>query len=134
MPDSAKVGTSGSSENRLALLTAMALRRGRRFQYNDGNDRSVNAGVAVVPQPLDLVLHLQFLTLKLHDFQIIDRGMGKALIDFVFVCLMLFFKFRQVRLHRHAICLLKPLLLDDISLAQTHLKIDDTPDAMVRQL
>src|SRR5579885_600787 len=59
-----------------------------------------------VAQPLDLVLHLQFLTLELHNLQVIDRGVGQAFVDFGFERLMLFFQFREMRLHRHAACLL----------------------------
>jgi hypothetical protein len=96
--------------------------------------RSVHAGVAVVPQPLDLVLDQQFLTLEFHDFQVIDRGMGQAFVDFAFERLMLFFKFRKVRLHLHAACLLNQWLPDKLSLTQTRYKGDATPGLPLRQI
>src|ERR1039458_10317929 len=34
--------------------------------------------------------------------------MCQAVVDFLLECLMLFFEFRKVRLHRHPICLLNP--------------------------
>jgi hypothetical protein len=60
--------------------------------------------------PLDLVLHLQFATLELHDSHIINRWMGQAFGDFVFERLMFSLQFRKVRLHRHAVCLLNQWL------------------------
>jgi hypothetical protein len=87
----------------------------------------VHAGVPVVSQTLDLVLHQQLFPLEFYDFQVIDRGMGQAIVDFLFKCLMLFLEFRKVRLHRHAACLLNQWLPDELSLAQTQYKSDVTP-------
>jgi hypothetical protein len=53
-------------------------------------------------QTLDLILQLQFASLEFYDFQVIDRGMDQAIVDFTFKRLMPFFEFREVRLHRHA--------------------------------
>jgi hypothetical protein len=94
----------------------------------------VDAGVAVLPEPLDLVLHLQFLTLEFHDFQIIDRGMCQAIIDFFLERLMLLFQFREVRLHRHAECLLNQWLPEKLSLAQTVRKCDRTSGFASQQM
>jgi hypothetical protein len=71
-----------------------------------GIEPSVHAGVTVMAQPLDLILHLQFATFELHDSQVIDRWMGQAFGNFVFERLMSSLQFRKVRLHRHAVCLL----------------------------
>jgi hypothetical protein len=87
----------------------------------------VHAGVAVVSQTLDLILYQQLFPLELYDFQVIDRGVGQAIVDFFFKCLMLFLEFRKVRLHRHAACLLNQWLPDELSLAQTQYKGDVTP-------
>jgi hypothetical protein len=73
--------------------------------------RSVDAGVFGMPQPLDLVLDLQLLTLEFQDSQVIDRWMGLTFDYFVFEGLVLFFEFREVRLHRHQSCLLNQWLL-----------------------
>jgi hypothetical protein len=54
----------------------------------------VNAGATVMPQPFDLVLYLQFLTLEFHDSKVIDRGVGQAFVNFLFERLMLFLQFR----------------------------------------
>jgi hypothetical protein len=86
--------------------------------------RSVQA--FAVAQPFDLVLHLQFFTLELHDSQVIDRGMGQAVVEFGFERLMLFFEFREMRLHRHEECLLNQWHPDELSLAQTQFKSDGT--------
>jgi hypothetical protein len=86
-----------------------------------------------MPQTLDLVLYLQFATLEFHNFQIIDRGMGQAIVDLFFECLMPFFEFRKVRLHRHAACLLNLRLSNELSLAQTQFKSDGTPASGLRQ-
>ena len=67
-----------------------AVSKSDRFQYRNRGG-SVHAGLAVMPYPLDLVLHLQFFTLKLHDFQIIDRGMGQAFDKLLLERLMLLF-------------------------------------------
>jgi hypothetical protein len=75
-------------------------------------------------KPFYLVLHLQFSTLEFQDCQIIDRGMGQAIVDFVFECPMPLFQFRKVRLHRHAACLLNLWLLSEASLDQTRRKSD----------
>jgi hypothetical protein len=88
---------------------------------------------AAVAQPLDFVLHLQLFTLELHDFQIIDRGVRQAFIDFLVERLMLLFEFRKVRLHRHAACLLNQWLSIDLSLPQTHCKGDATPARAAQQ-
>jgi hypothetical protein len=69
-------------------------------------------------QALDLFLNLQFTAFEFHDFQVIDRGMGQAIGDFVFERLMTFLKFREVRLQRHAVCLLNQCLPEHPSLAQ----------------
>jgi len=61
-------------------------------------------------QLFDLVLHLQFAPLELHNSQVIDRGMGQAFGNFIFERLMPFFQFRKMRLHRHAVCLLNQWL------------------------
>jgi hypothetical protein len=50
--------------------------------------------------------------------------MGQAIVDFFLECLMLLFQFREVRLHRHAECLLNQWLPDEVSLAQTGRKGD----------
>jgi len=60
--------------------------------------------------------------------------MGQAIVDLLFERLMLFFQFRKVRLHRHAICLLNQWLPDELSLAQTQHKADDIPGSRVRQI
>jgi len=86
-----------------------------------------------VSQTLDLVLHQQLFSLKFYDFQVIDRGVGQAIVDFFFKCLMLFLKFRKVRLHRHAACLLNQWLPDELSLAQTQYKGDVTPGIAPQQ-
>ncbi len=96
--------------------------------------RSVHAGVSVVPQTFDLVLYQQFFTLELHDFQVIDRGMGQAFVDFLLERLVPFFEFRKVRLHRHAACLLNQWLPDELSLAQTQCKGDATPGFAPQQM
>jgi hypothetical protein len=87
-----------------------------------------------MPQTLDFVLQQQFTTLEFYNFQVIDRGVGQAIVDFAFECLMLFFEFRKVRLHRHAGCLLNQWLPDKLSLAQTRRKGDDIPGSGVRQM
>jgi hypothetical protein len=99
----------------LAAITPTALPQGKPGGFACDEQwrvakRSVHAGDAVVPEPLDLVLHLQFSTLEFHYFQIIDRGMGQAIVDFLFECPVPFFQFRKVRLHRHAVCLLNQWL------------------------
>jgi hypothetical protein len=73
-------------------------------------ERSVHTGFAVLAQPLDFVLDQKLLTFEFHDFQIIDRGVGQAFRNFLLERLMLFFKFRKVRLHRHQPCLLNQWL------------------------
>jgi len=50
----------------------------------------VNAGASVNAQPLDLVLYLQFSPFEFHYFQVIDRGMSQAFVDFVLERLMSF--------------------------------------------
>jgi hypothetical protein len=87
-----------------------------------------------VSQTLDLVLHQQLFPLEFYDFQVIDRGMGQAIVDFLFKCLMLFLEFRKVRLHRHAACLLNQWLPDELSLAQTQHKGDVTPAFAPQQI
>jgi hypothetical protein len=98
----------------------------RRFKLLSGGraSRLVDAGEAVMAKALDLVLHQQFLPLEFHDSQIIDRGMGQAIVDFVFECPVTLFQFRKVRLHRHAGCLLNLWLLSELSLDQTRRKSD----------
>jgi hypothetical protein len=56
--------------------------------------------------PFDLVLEQQFTPFEFHNFQIIDRGMRLAIVYFFVECPVLLFKFRKMRLHRHAECLL----------------------------
>jgi hypothetical protein len=87
-----------------------------------------------MPKALDLVLYLQFATLEFHDFQVIDRGMGQAVVDFLFECLVPFFEFRKVRLHRHTACLLNQWLSNQLSLAQIPCKSDGTPGFALRQM
>jgi hypothetical protein len=41
-----------------------------------------------------------------------------------FECLMLFLEFRNMRLHRHAVCLLNHWLFENLSLPQTQRKGD----------
>jgi hypothetical protein len=94
----------------------------------------VHAGVSVMPQTLDLVLQLQFTTLEFHDFQVIDRGMDQAIVDFAFERLMPFFEFRKVRLHRHSGCLLNQYPLMELSLTQTQHKGDVTPGFAPQQI
>jgi hypothetical protein len=80
---------------------------------------------------------VQFTTLEFDNLQIIDRGMDQAFVDFVLECLMFFFEFRKVRLHRHAACLLNLFdlwLSNELSLAQTQFKGDIIPTAKVRQM
>ena len=94
--------------------TAASRHASRRFSslgMSRDRGRSVHAGVTVMPEPFDLVLHLQFLTLKLHNSQIIDRGVGQAFVDFLLERLVLLFELREMRLHRHAVCLLNQWLL-----------------------
>jgi len=86
-----------------------------------------------MPEAFDLVFYQQFFTLEFYDFQVIDRGMRQAIVNFSFERLMLFFEFRKVRLHRHAACLLNQWLPDDISLAQTQYKGDVTPSPIPQQ-
>jgi hypothetical protein len=86
-----------------------------------------------MPQTLDLVLEVQFSTLELYNFQVIDRGMDQAIVDFTLERLMLLFEFSKVRLHRHAVCLLNQCPPMDLSLAQTHRKGDVTPGFAPRQ-
>jgi hypothetical protein len=74
-----------------------------------GGFRSVHAGDAVMAQTFDFVLYQQFTTFELHDFKIIDRGVRLAFVDLLFERLVLFFEFHDMRLHRHAVFLLKPL-------------------------
>jgi len=59
-----------------------------------------------VTDPLDLVLDQQFTPFEFNNFQIIDSGMRLAIVYFFVECPVLFFKFRKMRLHRHAECLL----------------------------
>jgi hypothetical protein len=94
----------------------------------------VHAGVSAVPQTLNLVLHQQFFPFEFYDFEVIDRGMGQAIVDFLFERLVLFFKFHKMRLHRHAACLLNQWLPDEISLAQTRDKGDVTPAFAPQQI
>jgi hypothetical protein len=60
--------------------------------------------------------------------------MGQAIVEFSFQCLMLFFEFREMRLHRHAKCLLNQWLSEELSLAQTQIKSDGTPSFARQQL
>lgn len=61
--------------------------------------------------------------------------MGLAVVNFLFECLMLFFEFREVRLHRHQSCLLNQLASKKhISVAQTQLKSDGIPAEKAGQL
>jgi hypothetical protein len=72
----------------------------------------VQARVTDVTESLDFVLQMQFSAFQFHDFEVIDRGVGQAIRDFDFEGLVAFHKFREVRLHRHAECLLNPIVPD----------------------
>jgi hypothetical protein len=80
--------------------------------------RSVNA--FVLTQPFHQVLYDQLLPFQFHDSQIIDRRMGQAIRKFSFERLVFLFQFREVRLHRHAVCLLNTWTLPEhLSVAQS---------------
>ena len=57
-------------------------------------------------QPFDLVLDQELFSLEFHHLEIVDGGVGLAIVDLLFEGLMLLFEFRKMRLHRHAECLL----------------------------
>jgi hypothetical protein len=61
----------------------------------------VDADAVGLPQPDDLVFHLQLAPFEFHDQKVIRRGMRQAVVDFLFEGLMPFFQFRKMRLHRH---------------------------------
>jgi hypothetical protein len=73
--------------------------------FSVGIVRSMHAR-AVAAQPLDLLLHQQFTAFQFYDFQVIDRGMSQAVTDFTFEGLVTLLQFREMRLQRHAECLL----------------------------
>ena len=60
--------------------------------------------------------------------------MGQAIVDFLLERLMLFFQLREVRLHRHAECLLNQWLPDEVSVAQTGRKGDHMPGFVSQQM
>ena len=59
-------------------------------------------------QPFDLVLHKELFAFQLHHLEIVDSGVGLAVVYLIFEGLMLLFEFRKMRLHRHVRCLLNP--------------------------
>jgi hypothetical protein len=61
-----------------------------------------------MPKAFDLVLQQQFTPFEFNNFQIIDRRMRLAIGYSLFDRPVLFFEFREMRLHRHAECLLNP--------------------------
>jgi hypothetical protein len=60
--------------------------------------------------------------------------MGQAIVNFAIERLMLFFKFRKMRLHRHAKRLLNQWLPEELSLPQTRFKSDVTPSFASQQI
>jgi hypothetical protein len=59
-----------------------------------------------MPEALDLVLQQELSPFEFRNFQIIDRGVRLAIVYFFAECPVLLLKFRKMRLHRHAGCLL----------------------------
>ncbi len=80
----------------------------------------------VVPEPLDLVLDLQFFSLEFRNLKIVGGGVGERFVDFVFERLVPFFEFRKMRFNRHVGCLLAYLCLFGSSYTLTT-KSKDTP-------
>ncbi len=63
----------------------------------------MNAGI--LPQARDFIFQLQFTAFQFGQFQVICRGVGLCILDFVFECLVPFFKFCKMRLDRHSLLL-----------------------------
>jgi hypothetical protein len=80
----------------------------------------------VVPEPLDLVLHVQFFSLEFRDLKVVGGGVGERFVDLVFQRLVPFFEFRKMRFNRHLGCLLAYLSLFVSSYTLTT-KSKDTP-------
>jgi hypothetical protein len=60
--------------------------------------------------------------------------MDQAFVDFLFERLVFLFKFRKMRLHRHAACLLNQWLSYEVSLAQTQCKCEAKLAFAIRQM
>jgi hypothetical protein len=80
----------------------------------------------VVPEPLNLVLDLQFFSLEFRDLKVVGGGVGERFVDLVFQRLVPFFEFRKMRFNRHVGCLLAYLSLFVSSYTLTT-KSKDTP-------
>jgi len=95
---------------------------------------SVN-GAAVVTDAFDLIFEKEFFAFEFDHPQVVDGAMMQAVVDLGFECLMLTYKFRQMRLQRHPICLLNLQwpLSPQLSLTQTQCKNDATPARRFRQ-
>lgn len=64
------------------------------------------------PEPLDLVLDVQFFSLEFRNLKVVGGGVGESFVDFQFERLVPFFEFRKMRFNRHVAC----LLASDLSL------------------
>jgi hypothetical protein len=65
----------------------------------------------VVPQPLDLVLDVQFFSLEFRNLKVVGGGVSERLVDFLFERLVPLLEFRKMRFNRHVGCLLAYLSL-----------------------
>ena len=54
-----------------------------------------------LPEPCDLVLHLQLASFQFRDLQTVRRWVGKGIADFLFKCAVPSFEFRKMRFDRH---------------------------------
>jgi hypothetical protein len=62
----------------------------------------MHAAGLVLAEALDLVLQQQFTSFEFHNLQVIDRGMRLAIVYLFVERPVLFLKFREMGLHRHA--------------------------------
>jgi len=66
----------------------------------------------IVPEPLDLVLDVQFFSLEFRNVKVVGGGVGERFVEFLFQRVVPFFEFRKMRFNRHVAC----LLASDLSL------------------
>jgi len=88
--------------------------------------RLMDAGV--VPELYDLVFDVEFSPFEFCNFQIVGGGVGECFVDFLFKCLVPFFKFRKMLFDRH-----KALLLASMTPNPEPNTVQHTPFARYRK-